>query len=287
MPVPERPKNAVPSAPSEPSAPSAPAARSASSAPPTLRERRRATAVREILDAAELHITEHGPEGLSLRAVARSLGMTVQALYHYFPNRNALVTMLVTKGYEDLFAAVQAAVDSTADSAGGTAADSVADRPFVSRLLDAAEGYRGWAIAHPERFKLLFGTPLRGYAAPADGASTMAARRMSTIFQRELFGGFSLEQLAAADMPPLSYQFRAYLDHLPPDGPGVLPPPAIALLMEAWGRMHGMVVLEVFGHTSFLGDHEAELFHLAMRNMLADIHRRISGSAGTVEAGAV
>ncbi|PBC97831.1 TetR family transcriptional regulator [Streptomyces sp. Ag82_O1-15] len=290
MPVPERPKTAVPPAPSAPSAPSAPAARSASSAPPTLRERRRATAVREILDAAELHITEHGPEGLSLRAVARSLGMTVQALYHYFPNRHALVTMLVTKGYEDLFAAVQAAVDSSADSAagaGGTAADSVADRPFVSRLLDAAEGYRGWAIAHPERFKLLFGTPLRDYAAPADGASTIAARRMSTIFQRELFGGFSLEQLAAADMPPLSPQFRAYLDQLPPDGPGVLPPPAIALLMEAWGRMHGMVVLEVFGHTSFLGDHEAELFHLAMRNMLADIHRRIPGSADAVEAGAV
>ncbi|MFC0843881.1 TetR/AcrR family transcriptional regulator [Streptomyces noboritoensis] len=280
MPVTELPKTAAPTA---PSAPSAPAARSASSAPPTLRERRRATAVREILDAAEMHITEHGPEGLSLRAVARSLGMTVQALYHYFPNRHALITMLVAKGYEDLFAAVEAAVDS----AGGTPADSVADGPSVSRLLEAAEGYRGWAIAHPERFKLLFGTPLRGYAAPADGASTMAARRMSTIFQREIFGGFSLEQLAAADIPPLSPQFRTYLDQLPPDGPGVLPPPAIALLMEAWGRMHGMVVLEVFGHTSFLGDHEAELFRLAMRNMLADIHRRIPGSAGAVEAGAV
>jgi hypothetical protein len=48
-----------------------------------------------------------------------------------------------------------------------------------------------------------------------------------------------------------------------------------------------MVVLEVFGHTSFLGDHEAELFHLAMRNMLADIHRRIPGSVDAVEAGAV
>ncbi|WP_329375659.1 TetR/AcrR family transcriptional regulator [Streptomyces sp. NBC_01483] len=287
MPVPERPKAAAPPAPSAPSAPSAPAAQSASSAPPTLRERRRATAVREILDAAELHVTENGPEGLSLRAVARSLGMTVQALYHYFPNRHALVTMLVTKGYEDLFAAVQAAVDSTADSAGGTAADSLTDRPFVSRLLDAAEGYRGWAIAHPERFKLLFGRPMRGYEAPADGASTIAARRMSTIFQNELFGGFSPEQLAAADIPSLSPQFRAHLDHLPPDGPGALPPPAITLLMEAWGRMHGMVLLEVFGHTSFLGDHQAEIFHVAMRNMLADIHRRIPGSANVVEAGAV
>lgn len=45
--------------------------------------------------------------------------------------------------------------------------------------------------------------------------------------------------------------------------------------MSAWGHLHGMVALEVFGHTAFLGDHQAELFRMAMRNLLADIHRRI------------
>lgn len=158
-------------------------------APPTLRERRRAAATQEILDAAERHITEHGPAALSLRAVARSLGMTVQALYHYFPSRDALVTVLVTKAYDDLADAVQAAVDTAAD-------DSA-----LPRLVVAAEGYRRWAIAHPEHFQLLYGTPLRDYAAPADGPTTQATRRMSSIFERELFAGFTTEQLAAADAP--------------------------------------------------------------------------------------
>ncbi|MEV6507444.1 TetR/AcrR family transcriptional regulator [Streptomyces sp. NPDC051642] len=232
-------------------------------APPSLRERRRAAATREIVDAAERHLTEHGPAALSLRAVARSLGMTVQALYHYFPSRDALVTTLVTKAYDDLADAVQAAVDTPSDD------------PDLPRLVIATEGYRRWAIAHPERFQLLYGTPLRDYVAPADGPTTQASRRMSEIFERELFEGFSTEQLAAADVPVLSPSLQAYLEQLPHYGHGYLPSPATALLMSAWGHLHGLVALEVFGHTSFLGDHQAELFRMAMRNLLADIHRRI------------
>ncbi|MGW0945997.1 TetR/AcrR family transcriptional regulator [Streptomyces sp. NPDC002623] len=235
---------------------------------PSLRERRRAAATQEILDAAERHLTEHGPQALSLRAVARSLGMTVQALYHYFPSRDTLVTAIIAKAYEDLADAVQAAVDSAADD------PSTDDRDLPSAVV-ATEGYRRWAIAHPEHYQLLYGTPLRDYAAPVDGPTTQAMRRMSLIFQRELFGGFSTAQLAAADTPPLSSALRTHLASFPPDGPDALPPPAIALLLSAWGHMHGLVVLEVFGHTVFVGDHQAEIFRMAMRNMLQDIHGRI------------
>ncbi|MCZ4121050.1 TetR/AcrR family transcriptional regulator [Streptomyces sp. H39-S7] len=231
--------------------------------PPTLRQRRRAAATQEILDAAECHLTEHGPAALSLRAVARSLDMTVQALYHYFPSRDALVTVLITKAYDDLADAVQAAVDTPArDTA-------------LPRLVIAAEGYRRWAIAHPERFRLLYGTPLRDYAAPTDGPTTQATRRISSIFERELFAGFTAAQLAAAETPALSSVLQAYLEQLPHYGRGYLPPPATALLLSAWGHLHGLVVLEVFGHTSFLGDHQPEIFRMAMRNLLEDIHRRI------------
>ncbi|UQT54079.1 TetR/AcrR family transcriptional regulator [Streptomyces durmitorensis] len=229
----------------------------------TLRQRRRAAATQEILDAAERHITEHGPAALSLRAIARSLQMTVQALYHYFPSRDALVTAVVTKAYDDLTDAVQAAVDSAADDS---------DLPG---LVVAAEGYRRWAIAHPEHFQLLYGTPLRDYAAPAEGSTTQASRRMSAIFERVLFDGFTAEQLAAAEAPALSPSLRAYLEQLPHFGHGHLPAPATALILSAWGHLHGLVVLEVFGHTSFLGEHQAEIFRMAMRNLVADMHRRI------------
>lgn len=230
---------------------------------PSLRQRRRAVATQEIVDAAESHIAEHGPHALSLRAVARSLGMTVQGLYHYFPNRDALVTALVAKAYEDLADAVTAAVDTAADG------------PAALRFMAAAEGYRRWAITHVERFQLLYGAPLRHYVAPAEGPTTQAMRRMGEVFQRELFDGFTTAQLAAADTRVLSPALRAHLEPLFPHDSETLPPPAIALLFSAWGHMHGMVVLEVFGHTSFIGEHQAEIFHTAMRAQLEDIHRRI------------
>ncbi|MFF3172301.1 TetR/AcrR family transcriptional regulator [Streptomyces sp. NPDC057900] len=246
-------------------------------APPTLRQRRRAAATREILDAAEQHIAESGPAALSLRAVARGLGMTVQALYHYFPSREALVTELIAKAYGDLADAVQAAVDAAPDDAAPD--DAAPDGPGLPRLVIAAEGYRRWAVAHPERFQLLYGTPLRDYAAPVEGPTTLAMRRMSSIFEREMFDGFTVAQLAAAETPALSAELRAYLEQLPHYGPGRLPPPATALLLSAWGHLNGLVILEVFGHAAFLGGHQAEIFRIAMRNLLADVHRQIPARA--------
>lgn len=243
--------------------------------PLSVRERRRAVAVREIVDAAEAHIAEHGPAALSLRAVARGLGMTVQALYHYFPSRDVLLTTLITKTYDDLVAAVQEA----ADTGGAGEGDGDGDGGDGAGFVAATEGYRRWAVANPERFQLIYGTPLRYYAAPAEGPTTQAVRRMSAVFERELFGGYTYEQLAAAEIPPLSPELSAHLGPLRPDDPGALPPAAFALLFSGWGHMHGLVVLEVFGHTSFLGEHRAELFRMSMRNLLADIRRRIPDAA--------
>lgn len=240
---------------------------------PSLRQRRRAVATQEIVEAAESCMAEQGPHALSLRAVARSLGMTVQGLYYYFPNRDALVTALVTKAYKDLADAVTAAVDTAADE------------PAALRFMAATEGYRRWAITHVERFQLLYGAPLRHYTAPHDGPTTQAMHRMCEIFQREMFDGFTTAQLAAADTRGLSPALQAHLAPLFPHGPETLPPPATALLLGAWGHLHGMVVLEVFGHTSFIGEHQAEIFHMAMQALLQDIHRRIPAHPQEAPAG--
>ncbi|MFD9716473.1 TetR/AcrR family transcriptional regulator [Streptomyces sp. NPDC059076] len=232
----------------------------------SLRERRRAAATQEILDAAERHIVENGPAALSLRAIARDLGMTVQALYHYFPSWSDLVTALITKAYDDMADAVQAAVDEAPDA------------PAPARALVATEEYRRWAVTHPEQFQLLYGTPLRKYAAPANGPTTQAMIRMSRIFQRELLDGFTTAQLEAADASALSPSLRTHLGQLPPHGLGALPPPATALLLSAWGHLHGLVVLEVFGHTDFLGGHQAEIFSMAARNLVNDVRSRIPDS---------
>ncbi|SOD61840.1 transcriptional regulator, TetR family [Streptomyces zhaozhouensis] len=231
---------------------------------PSLRERRRAAATREIVEAAERHITEHGPAALSLRAVARDLGMTVQALYHYFPSRDALVTALITRTYDDLADAVRAAVEAPP-----------AEEPPLPGLVVAGEAYRRWAVAHPERFQLIYGTPLRHYAAPVDGPTTQALQRMSAIFFGLMFGGYTTEQLASARIGPLSDAFLARLDAL-----GELPAPATALMLSAWGQMHGLVVLEVFGHTTFVGDERGEIFRMAMLDLTESLRARIAGEGG-------
>jgi AcrR family transcriptional regulator len=213
----------------------------------TLRERRRATAVGEIIDEALAQIAVQGPAGLSVRSVARSLGMTVQALYHYFPSRDDLVTALITRSYDDLVAAVQ-------QSRPGFAA--------------AAEGFREWALTNPSRFQLIYGTPLLHYAAPVDGATTEAARRLAEVFVQELFGEFTTEQLGRTEFAPLSQP-------LPAGVFGGLPEPAAALFVSAWGHMHGLVTLEVFGHTAFIAPLPGEIFRAAMHDLVADARRRI------------
>lgn len=221
------------------------------------------------MSAAESHIVEHGPHALSLRAVSRSLGMTVQALHHYFPSRDDLVTALITKAYDDLADALQVAADTTP-----------AD-PDLPGFVVVAESYRRWAIDHPERFQLLYGAPLRHYHAPVVGPTTEANRRVSAVFERELFAGLTPARLAAADTRFCSPAFLEYLEQLSPLSGGGTPPPATGLLLSVWGYVHGMVALEVFGHTGFLGAHQAELYRMAMRNLYEDVHRRVpaAGSA--------
>lgn len=126
------------------------------SAPRTARARARATLTQEIVDTACTHLATEGPAGLSLRAVARDLGMVSSAIYRYFPSRDDLLTRLIIDAY-----------DSVGDDA--EAADAAVPRAdLVGRWLAIAHATRDWAVAHPQEWGLIYGTPVPGYAAPDD-----------------------------------------------------------------------------------------------------------------------
>jgi AcrR family transcriptional regulator len=126
------------------------------SRPRTARERARAEITGEILEVARRQLASDGAAGLRLRAIARDLGMVSSALYRYFPSRDALLTRLIVDAYDSLGTAVEQD-------------EAAVDRPDVAgRFAAVCRAVRAWALDHPNEYGLIYGSPVPGYAAPAD-----------------------------------------------------------------------------------------------------------------------
>jgi AcrR family transcriptional regulator len=133
---------------------------------PTRREALRRATLAELHDAALAEVREHGAVALSLRRVARRMGMSPAGLYRYVESREHLLTLLIARAYDDLADTLEAALAAAP-------ADDLA-----ARLRAVGDGYRDWALAHPNEFGLLFGDPIPGYAAPEGGPTVAAMTRV-------------------------------------------------------------------------------------------------------------
>jgi AcrR family transcriptional regulator len=177
--------------------------------------------------------------------------MTVQSLYHYFANRDALLTALVVDAHHSSADAVQAAVDATRG------------RPPQERRLAACRAFREWALSHRPAFLLLYGTPVPGFTPLAESDVGRAAWRLGQAFAEVVFDGWTPAQLAA--VPAAS--------GLVDVGPGqmALPVGAAELFIELRERMHGLVTLELVGHLHPFNEHGAVFFDAAVERMSADL----------------
>src|SRR5947207_8312882 len=134
----------------------------------TARERVRAELTREITETARRHLATEGAAGLSLRAVARELGMVSSAVYRYFPSRDDLLTALIIDGYNAIGAAAEHA-------------DAACRRgDHRGRWLSACRSVRDWALAHPHEYSLVYGSPVPGYRAPEQTIGP--ASRVAAVF---------------------------------------------------------------------------------------------------------
>lgn len=210
--------------------------------PISLRDRRRAETIAEIKKAALQQLAEAGPGGMSLRGVARTVGTTVQSLYHYFDSRDALLTELVTDSHQAL-----------ADCVRGSA-DLSRGQPLRERLLATNFAYRDWAFANRSAFLLLYGTPVPGFQASLNGPTSEAAIGLAAPFREVIFEDWTADQLRAVPLlagaepigEDLSLQFG-------------LPPGALALFIELRAGLHGLVMLELLGHLHPLQQHGSAL----------------------------
>jgi len=206
-------------------------------ATPRRRDRLRAETSSEIKSIALALLSANGADAISLRAIARQMGMTAGAIYSYYANRDELITALITDVYGALADAMEAAFDSVPAAEPG------------GRVLAVGQAYRRWALEHPEEFRLIYGDPVSGYRAPDGGPARAEEDRACTVLLKLVEAGWSHASAARSkgvrhDWSDFGPGFVARVNEVFPD----LPPAAAALAMRTWGRMHGPVALELFGH---------------------------------------
>ncbi|CAN5518624.1 TetR/AcrR family transcriptional regulator [soil metagenome] len=202
-------------------------------APRTARAVARAELTRAILDCATTQLAEVGPAALSVRAVARELGMASSALYRYFESRDALLTVLIVEAYDDLGTTVE-----TADA-------SVGREDLLGRWRAMAHALRGWAIAHPHQYALTYGSPVPGYAAPDD---TVAPATRVSLALISLFGDAGLAGTTPIDTVEVSEAEVAALGPVLAFVDPPLSPERGVRGLLAWATLFGNVSLELFGH---------------------------------------
>jgi AcrR family transcriptional regulator len=234
----------------------------------TARERARAELTREIKEEASRQLAAAGADGLSLRAVARSLGMVSSALYRYFPSRDDLLTALIVDAYNAVGDAAEAAIASHPAGAAR------------SRWTEVCRAVRAWAIANPHEYTLIYGSPVPGYRAPE--STVGPASRTPLAFIRILRDAAAAGEMRVPDggLPdPLACQAAALATALAaapaaPEAdtaPGAadFPPGALVRAVIAWTQLFGMISFELFGQ--FVGSFEPAdaLFEHAVAQLTA------------------
>ncbi|MGW4291241.1 TetR/AcrR family transcriptional regulator [Streptomyces sp. NPDC004673] len=213
------------------------------------RARARAEVTAAIKDEARRQLAAEGAAKLSLRAVARELGMVSSALYRYFPSRDDLLTALIIDAYDSLGAAVE------------TAHAGVPEGKFMRRWTVACEAVRVWALAHPHEYALIYGSPVPGYAAPA--TTIPSAGRVAMVLIGVVRDADQGPGLTGLSLPA---ELRPEAERMAADIAPELPVAAAPAMVAVWAELFGLVGFEVFGQfTRVVEDRERFFRHAAVR----------------------
>ena len=210
-----------------------------------IRARNRAALMAAITATANRQLLEVGPEQLSVRAVARELDMASSAIYRYVSSRDELLTLLIVNAYDDMGEFVEARARRVRDPR--------------RRWRTVGLACRDWALAQPQRFALIYGSPVPGYAAPLDtiGPATRVPNLLVGILQ---------EAAADTDVPGFSARvarsLKPALAGLPDWselGDQRFSDAAFAVGVMAWTHIIGSISFELFGHRhNVVGDSESD-----------------------------
>ena len=218
------------------------------------REERHPDLYNAIKDTAWKQIAKFGASALNLRAIARELGITAPSIYNYYPSRDDLVTALIVDAFTSLAEAQEAAIECNA-------AESL-----TAQFVALGNAYRDWVIAYPQRYQLIFGTPIPHYHAPDDVTAPAASRALVPL-TRVIQNLYAAGMLRTDRLAKMSEKLKTMLiawQQL--EGGSDLE--VLFLTLICWSRLHGIVGLEIGHQFPPCFDDPAEVFRREMNNIV-------------------
>mgnify|MGYP006303457295 CR=1 FL=1 len=223
------------------------------------REKIRDITREEIKNTARQLMAEKGTTGLSIRAIAREMGMTASALYHYYSNLNGLITALIEDAFTQLADTIEASVKNPDLTS------------YAERITAVADAYRGWALKNPTDFQLLYGNPIPGYTQPT-GITYPPARRSFLVTARIFTAAIESGEIDLPahyrDLPPSLEQ--SLIDLTKVEGHD-LPLPALYLAAKAWVKIHGHIMLELFNLIQPVIENVDDFFQYEVKNFIQSV----------------
>ncbi|MEV5508505.1 TetR/AcrR family transcriptional regulator [Streptomyces orinoci] len=221
------------------------------------RERARDEIVAAIKEEARRQLARDGAAKLSLRAVARELGMVSSALYRYFPSRDELLTALIVDAYDAVGARAEAAL---------AAADPADPAARWSAVCGAV---REWALAHPHEYALIYGSPVPGYQAPE--ATIEPAGRVALALVAIARDAHAAGRLKELQVPPAPPVVCTDLERLTAEYALGLPAPVAAALVASWAQLFGLIGFELFGQFNNVVEARDAFFAHSVRGLAHQI----------------
>jgi AcrR family transcriptional regulator len=214
--------------------------------------RERSETISQIKAVARQQMAEHGTAGLSLRGIARTMGITAPAIYNYFPRLEDLLTALIVDAFNDLAEAMERAE-----------AAELSDRPY-DKILALCLAYRAWAIANPTVFQLIYGNPIPGYHAPEEITIPLARQPFLGLFRWFIRAHQSGELIIPAEYETVPPAMAAGVAAWRQASGIAVPDPLIGLLMSGWARIYGLAALEMYHHLQPLVGEPAAMYRYEM-----------------------
>lgn len=219
------------------------------------RERLRRATVEEIHASARKLLVTQGSAAVTMNAVARQVGMSGPALYHYYASHDDLVGAVTADFFRELAAAMERARDAAADAS------------TLDRLLSACRAMRTWAVTHPAEFGWIFAGPIAPPNRQRDSTRFQAAQGFEQVLLDLTVELWQSRRFAVPDLAGMPESLREQLTGYSAAIDGRLPPEAVHVYLTCWIRLYGLLCMEVLHQLDFAFSDVEPVFEDCLRDL--------------------